>query len=46
GGRVQVAGHDGALHGIAEDVTAEGALLLRLESGELRRVLAGDLFEV
>lgn len=46
GGRVQVAGHDGALQGVAEDVTAEGALLLRLESGALRRVLAGDVFEV
>ena len=36
---------DGAhtLTGFAEDVAADGALVLRLESGERRRLLAGDV---
>jgi len=33
----------GPLHGVAEDVDEEGALLLRLDDGRLQRVLVGDI---
>jgi len=32
------------LSGVAESLDADGALLLRLPGGELRRVTAGDVF--
>ncbi len=32
------------LEGVAEDLDAEGALLLRLASGEVKRITAGDVF--
>ena len=34
---------DGVLHGIAEGVDSNGALLLRTEDGSLRRLIAGDV---
>jgi BirA family biotin operon repressor/biotin-[acetyl-CoA-carboxylase] ligase len=34
---------EGELHGHAEDVEEDGALRVRLTSGEARRVLAGDV---
>lgn len=37
-------GEGRALDGVAEDLDADGALLLRLASGELRRITAGDVF--
>lgn len=43
GQRVAARGPDGVLHGLAEDVDAEGALLLRLDDGTLRAVHAGDV---
>ena len=45
GRRVTVRGlRDGpALEGLAEGVTADGALLLRTEDGVLRRLRAGDV---
>lgn len=39
---VVVHGPEGELAGMAEDVDADGALVLRLDSGERRRILAGD----
>ncbi|MCA9911606.1 MAG: hypothetical protein KC519_23285, partial [Anaerolineae bacterium] len=46
GGHVRVSAPEGVLAGVAEGVTPEGTLLLRLDDGTLRRVLAGDVFEV
>jgi BirA family biotin operon repressor/biotin-[acetyl-CoA-carboxylase] ligase len=43
GQRVSAQGPDGVLHGLAEDVDAEGALLLRQDDGTLRAVHAGDV---
>lgn len=43
GRRVGVTSGEQRLTGLAEDIDATGALLLRLESGELRRLLAGDV---
>ena len=43
GRTVRVSGAGPELTGLAEDVTLEGALLLRLADGELRPVLAGDV---
>lgn len=43
GAPVTVAQDDGALTGIAEDVDADGVLLLRDPAGALHRVIAGDL---
>jgi BirA family transcriptional regulator, biotin operon repressor / biotin---[acetyl-CoA-carboxylase] ligase len=43
GERVEVQGAGERLAGVAEGVDAEGALLLRLESGELRTFTAGDV---
>ena len=40
---VVVQGADSAIHGIAEDIDVEGALVLRLPDGEIRRFLAGDV---
>ena len=40
---VVVDGADGTIQGMAEDIDAEGALVLRLPSGETRRFLAGDV---
>ena len=42
GSQVHVLGTDASFTGVAEDVDASGALLVRTES-ELRRVLAGDV---
>lgn len=39
--RVQTA--TGVLEGVADDVAEDGALLLRLADGTLRRVVAGDV---
>ena len=43
GERVELQGVGERFEGIAEDVDAEGALLVRLESGELRTFTAGDV---
>lgn len=43
GSRVTVNAPDGAVTGTAEDVDATGALLLRLDDGTLRRLIAGDI---
>ncbi len=43
GQRVVVTTPGGQLSGVAEGVDADGALLLRDESGALRRILAGDV---
>ncbi|MBC7235473.1 MAG: biotin--[acetyl-CoA-carboxylase] ligase [Chloroflexi bacterium] len=43
GRRVQVTTPGEVWEGVAEDVDADGALLLRTDAGELRRILAGDL---
>jgi len=40
---VVVEGADDAIQGIAEDIDGEGALVLRLPDGEIRRFLAGDV---
>mgnify|MGYP001339497558 CR=1 FL=1 len=40
---VSVAGPDQAWKGIAEDVDTDGALLVRVEDGRLRRVVAADV---
>lgn len=44
GRQVTVATTGGEFKGIAEDIDAEGALLLRLSDGSLTRVLYGDCF--
>ena len=44
GQRVSVSNADGRIDGRAEAVDSQGALMLRMETGELRRVMAGDLF--
>ena len=41
--RVQVIGAAETFVGVAEDMDAEGALLVRCEDGTLRRVLSGDV---
>lgn len=43
GRQVTVSGPGQTLHGLAEAVDEDGALLLRLADGSLRRVLAGDV---
>ncbi len=43
GRAVRVATRDGAWEGVAQDVAEDGALLVRLEDGSVRRVLAGDV---
>ncbi|MBI3359873.1 MAG: biotin--[acetyl-CoA-carboxylase] ligase [Chloroflexi bacterium] len=43
GKRVTVNTSAGVTEGVDEDVDADGALILRLDSGESRRVLAGDV---
>lgn len=43
GQRVWVWGGDRSLQGVAEGVDSAGALLLRLDDGQLERVLAGDV---
>lgn len=43
GQRVTVNQADGAITGTAEQVDRQGALFLRLDSGEQRRVIAGDI---
>lgn len=43
GRRVAITSGEERLAGVAEDIDAGGALLLRLESGEVRRLLAGDV---
>lgn len=43
GERVVVEANEEIIEGLAEDVDADGALLVRRESGELSRVAAGDV---
>jgi len=43
GTRVQVAHHDTKIEGYAIDVDKDGALILRMDSGLNKRVLAGDV---
>jgi BirA family transcriptional regulator, biotin operon repressor / biotin---[acetyl-CoA-carboxylase] ligase len=43
GRRITVAQHDAPLTGVAEDVDADGALLLRLDDGTLRSITWGDV---
>jgi BirA family biotin operon repressor/biotin-[acetyl-CoA-carboxylase] ligase len=43
GREVQVSGANEVWHGVAEDVDADGALLVRTADGALQRVLAGDV---
>lgn len=43
GQAVTLHGPEGVRHGVAEDIDADGALLLRDAQGELHRVLAGDV---
>ena len=43
GRKVKVTTPEGVFQGLAEGVDAEGALLLRLEDGRRRRILAGDV---
>lgn len=43
GQRVTAQTSDGALHGVAEGVDPNGALLLRTEDGSVRRLIAGDV---
>jgi BirA family biotin operon repressor/biotin-[acetyl-CoA-carboxylase] ligase len=43
GQRVQATTSEGVLNGVAESVDEDGALLLRLPNGSLRRLLAGDV---
>jgi len=43
GHQVEVAGQTERLSGLAVDVDNEGALILRLEDGAMKRVLAGDV---
>ena len=40
---VEAAREDGPFRGIAEDVGADGCLLIRTEAGELQRLYAGDV---
>jgi BirA family biotin operon repressor/biotin-[acetyl-CoA-carboxylase] ligase len=35
---------DRSIEGVAVEMAADGALLLRLDSGELQRITAGDVF--
>ncbi len=46
GGHIRVTAPEGVLEGVAEGVTPDGALLLRMADGTLRHILAGDVFEV
>ena len=43
GSKVHVLGADESFTGTAEDIDDTGALLVRMDGGELRRVLAGDV---
>ena len=43
GKRVSVGDAEGVVTGVAEDVDADGALLVRTEDGTLHRMLAGDV---
>lgn len=43
GQRLRLAGRHGVLEGLALDVDEDGALLLKLAGGEVRRVLVGDV---
>lgn len=43
GKRVNVSTADGIVSGFAEDVTALGALRLRMDDGQIREILAGDV---
>lgn len=43
GQAVRVGTRDGVMQGLAEDVDADGALLVRTESGALKKVLVGDV---
>jgi BirA family transcriptional regulator, biotin operon repressor / biotin---[acetyl-CoA-carboxylase] ligase len=43
GRRITVAQHDASLAGVAEDVDADGVLLLRLDDGTLRPITWGDV---
>jgi BirA family biotin operon repressor/biotin-[acetyl-CoA-carboxylase] ligase len=43
GQQVKVTGIDGVLEGQAEDVDADGALLVRITDGGLHRIVAGDV---
>lgn len=43
GQRVQLHTADGTWQGVAENVDEEGALLLRLDNGQLQRVFVGDI---
>ncbi|HEV8193388.1 MAG TPA: hypothetical protein VGP82_18145, partial [Ktedonobacterales bacterium] len=43
GNHVTIRQGDGALEGIAEDVNADGALLVHMADGELRVVTWGDV---
>jgi biotin-(acetyl-CoA carboxylase) ligase len=40
---VQVNDVSGVISGVAEGVEDNGALLIRLQNGALRRIIAGDL---
>jgi BirA family biotin operon repressor/biotin-[acetyl-CoA-carboxylase] ligase len=46
GGRVKIALSTEVLSGLAEDIDEEGMLVLKLASGERRRISAGDLTEL
>jgi BirA family biotin operon repressor/biotin-[acetyl-CoA-carboxylase] ligase len=43
GRHVSIAQHDATLEGVAEDVDADGALLVRLDDGTLRPITWGDV---
>lgn len=43
GQSVVVRGMEGEVHGVAEGIDADGALVLRLSNGQTRRFLAGDV---
>lgn len=43
GQRVTVTRQDETLHGVAEGITPDGALLLRTDDGQVRTVFAGDV---
>ena len=44
GRRVRVETHHDTVEGMAEDVDSDGALLVRTDSGELKRIIYGDCF--
>jgi biotin-(acetyl-CoA carboxylase) ligase len=43
GKRVAVSSAAATIAGTAEDVSRSGALMLRLDTGELREIVAGDV---